>query len=187
MSFYRLQAKYGRERCVVPGQEIQSMARGCSYSEFQYLDHSPMECQVLEEGGVEYPDYLPQGNIPLVSSRFRQVLEAQQVDNLFYKPVLLIEAATGERTQYYLALPPAIACLDEEASILEGLPEPGSSLPDLARVKAVRPVILAANVGNYRIFRIAGIVDSGIYITEELKSAIEAKGLSNICFSKVEE
>ena len=48
-------------------------------------------------------------------------------------------------------------------------------------------MILAANVGNYRIFRIAGIVDSGIYITEELKSAIEAKGLSNICFGKVEE
>lgn len=189
MKFYKMYAENSVEDYAYPSEDIEALneKQACFKSAFQHLDHEPVECDISEESGLEFADFITTSGIPLISARFRRLLDRLEVDNLFYKPVTLTCEELGRREQYYLALPPRINCLDMERSELEPDVEPSECIwPEMASWEATKVVILPADVGNYKIFKIAGVLNNDIFVTEEIKGAVEAEDLENVYFVKVE-
>lgn len=187
MSYYEITSERNSEKYIKLNKEIEILEKGCAYSEFQYLDHTPMKCTISDDSGVDYPDFLQYGNIPLISNKFRQVLNDIGVDNLFYKPVMVVDELLGERNQYYLALPPAIDCLDIDKSECDEYLDGVNKIPDLPMVNLRKIVVKSDNIGNYKIFKVIGVIHSGIYINDEVKMVIQKNNLTNIFFYEVEE
>lgn len=186
MAFYRLYAYTAVEEYAEPDDSIRDLDRACLTSEFQFLDRSAITVGLSDESGLQFPDFILSGPVPLVSVRFRSIFEQNGIDNLYYKPIQLVADTLGIAEQYWLALPPRINCLDLERSIIEV--EENRYLPENQRMRTVKkPVISSVAVGNYMIFKLAGVVNQDIYITENLHQAIASADLENVHFAKVEE
>lgn len=188
-NFYRMTADTNLEEWVQPGEAILSIASACRTSSFQFLDHQPMQVEIAEDGGLGFPDFLYYVGIPLISRRFKRVLDAQGVDNLFYKPIVLTCTPLGQREAYSLALPPRIRAVREE--YMQLLDPDGDESEGKELVKdengIVRYRINASAVGNYHIFKLADVADTDIIVTGGLQKAIADAKLNNVFFSEVEE
>ncbi len=159
------------EEYVTLDDSIQELKRGCLNSEFQFLDKAPLEVGVVDEGGIEFPDFIYQNHIPLISDRFKAVLDKLQIDNLFYKKIYITCEITGAREIYWLALPPRINCLNYDKSIVNEV---------LGYAEEI--VIDGNNVGNYHIFKLQGVSNQEIYITKDLKEILEKQNLEGVVF-----
>lgn len=188
MSFYIMYAETCVEEYVSPGEALEECVQGCYRSEFQFLDKKALEVEIGDNGGLEFPDFLLYGScVPLVSEKFRQVLEKAGADNLFYKRVFLTSGLLGLREPFWLALPPRIRCLDRRKSVIE-VEENEYCEPDELQREAVKIVIDPRKTGNYKIFKLPAELDNQeIIVTEELKKAIEASQLENVHFAKIQE
>lgn len=187
--FYRMTADTNLEDFVRPGEQIRQIASACQTSSFQFLDHKPMIIEIAEDGGLTFPDFLYHDGVPLISRAFKRILDAQGVDNLFYKPIDLVDAATGIHEEYTLALPPRIRAVRE--AYMRLLDEDGGESEGKELIKdeygTARYRINASAVGNYRIFKLADVWDYDIIVTHSLKEALAKAALSNVDFSEVEE
>ncbi|MCR5834293.1 MAG: hypothetical protein K6G55_06575 [Selenomonadaceae bacterium] len=155
----------------------------CYRSEFQYLDHQPIEVEISTEGGLTFPDFLICGGcIPLVSEKLRRIFDSVHVDNLFYKPITLTFNQLGYAEHYYLALPPRIDCLNREESIIE-IEENEYALPEELMKTITKIVVNPFKAGNYKIFKLPSFSsNTEIIITDELKKLLERNSLENVNF-----
>lgn len=187
--FYRMTADTNLEDFVRPGEQIRQIAFACQTSSFQFIDHKPMTVEIAEDGGLTFPDFLYNDGVPLISRSFKRILDAQGVDNLFYKPIDLVDAATGIHEEYTLALPPRIRAVRE--AYMRLLNEDGDKSEGKELIKDEYGIahyrINASAVGNYRIFKLADVWDYDIIVTEGLMEAITKASLHNVFFSEVEE
>ena len=187
--FYRMTADTNREDLVYPGEQIRQIAFACQTSSFQFIDHKPMTVEIAEDGGLTFPDFLYNDGVPLISRTFKRILDAQGVDNLFYKPIDLVDAATGIHEEYTLALPPRIRAVRE--AYMRLLDEDGDESEGKELMKDEYGIALyrinASAVGNYRIFKLADVWDYDIIVTGGLMEAIIKASLHNVFFSEVEE
>lgn len=187
--FYRMTADTNLEDFVRPGEQIRQIAFACQTSSFQFIDHKPMTVEIAEDGGLTFPDFLYNDGVPLISRAFKRILDAQGVDNLFYKPIDLVDAATGIHEEYTLALPPRIRAVRE--AYMRLLDEDGDDSEGKELMKdeygTARYRINASAVGNYRIFKLADVWDYDIIVTHSLKEALAKAALSNVDFSEVKE
>lgn len=186
MKFYRMYAKNASENFVKPGAGLSHLIQGCMRSEFQYLDRLPVSVEIDKDGGLEFPDLIIHEDvIPLISERFRQILNRLDVDNLFCKPVTLTFALLGYSESYWLALPPRIRCLDMERCIISQEQNEFLRTDELIR-KVEKIVIRPETVGNYKIFKLpAEYTNQDIIVTEEVKETSETANLSNVYFSSL--
>ena len=191
MKFFIMYADSCVEDYAYPGDGINELVRGCINSEFQFLDRQPLDVELSEtEGGLVFPDFIlagPDGCIPLMSEKMKRLMEQNSVDNLFYKRVYLTFASVGIREPYWLALPPRINCLDfENIKKEEMIEEDVEGLMPWERMREVNVIkIISSNVGNYKVFRLAEVVNQHIIVTEDLKNALEKEHLENLNFIDV--
>lgn len=177
--FYVLDSVNIAEEYVIPREDdLMQYERPCRMSEYQYLDHSQIDIEISDEGGIVFPDFIYRMNVPLISERMKKILDSVAVDNLFYKPVSLTLPILGIREAYYIALPPRIRCLDLSKTVIN------------SRGYASNPVIINKKVGNYKIFKLAAssgekITNNEIFITGELKETIEGAGLTGIIINTI--
>ena len=183
--FYRMAAHTNVEDFVRPGEQIQPIAFACQTSSFQFLDHAPLAVEISEDGGMTFPDFLYNDGIPLVSYAFKRVLDTQGVDNLFYKPIDLVDAATGIHEEYTLALPPRIRAVRKEDMHFEEEYEAWELNTDEYGIPRYK--INALAVGNYRMFKLADVWNYDIIVTKDLKEAFTKASLQNVFFSEIEE
>lgn len=183
MKFFRMYAEVCVEDYVEPGPELDALVPACFNSEFQFLDHSPLYCSLSDDGGTRFPDFLIYGSsVPLISERFRQALEKEGVDNLFYKSIIMADPDLGIKEYYWLALPPRIDCLDKAGSQIEVEPLPCTDEADWPRY-AKTIIIAPARVGNYKIFKLPpGYENTDIIVTDSLRHALLACHLENLYF-----
>lgn len=134
-------------------EELEDLQRYTMRKELQYLDKTPIEINI-SDGGTEFPDILCQP-LPLFSDKLKNLLDRVGVDNVFYKPVYLIDELLEEKYLYWLGVVDIIECFqsdddesDEERYVLE-------------------------NIGRYMIFRDKIQSKLSLYITEELKNILE--------------
>lgn len=139
--------------------------------EWQYMNDEE-EFIYYEKLGEEMPDIYTY-NLPLVSARFRDVLDDAGVSNVFYKPVYLYND-NDETSQYYLMLVKPLDCVvwdksEHTVSEISGLKKivGGFEIDD-------------KNVGNFKIFKIKGILNKFWIVNEEIKDKIEEAGLVGI-------
>ena len=184
MKFYRMYANTCVEEYVKPGKSIQVLERGCLNSEFQFLDKGPLAVELSEEGGLQFPDFLLCGCIPLVSLRFKEVLDGFDVDYLFYKQIRLFFPLLGIHSVYWLALPPRIQCLDLKKSMID-IEDNEFILPYEKMREAKKIVINEDETGRYHIFKLAGVVNQDIIVTETLKNVLSESSLENLYFNEI--
>ncbi|MDO5296541.1 MAG: hypothetical protein Q4F00_07920 [bacterium] len=188
-SFYKMWAHTNLEEFVCPGEEIKVLASACRTSSFQFLDRQPLTVEIEDSGGLTFPDFLYNYDVPLISLRFKKILDKLGVDNLFYKPVYLDCAALGRHEPYILALPPRIRAVRRVYTRLADEDGDESEGRELCRdehgLKHYK--INASEVGNYRIFKLADVIDTDIIVTRDLQAAIKKASLVNVCFSEAEE
>lgn len=182
--FFILSAATSVEEYVAPDSSLRVLENGCLTSEFQFLDHAPLEVAVDPERGEEYPDFLLNDDIPLVSDRFYRLLVDAGVDNLFYKPVTLKDDELRRCEPYWLALPPRIRALSDRSTIT--VDEDEDLAPEEWMREATHIVIAPARVGNFQMFRLADVVNQEIIITKGLKERIERASFTNIFFTPLE-
>ena len=185
--FFEMYAETCCEQYVVlPDALRQAFSRGCLWSELQFLDREPVSFEVSDEGGTEFPDFLTHDSICLISGRFRDILTEAGADYLFFKPVKLTIAELGKHRQYFLMIVPRINCLDIERSRL--LADEDDTLPLWLRPReGEKIVIMPQSIGRFAIFKLAGVLNQEIVVTEQLKQIIEAAGCSNVYFNKIQE
>lgn len=137
----------------------------CYNSLFQHIKpDEPMTLMVTEESEEVYADFMYVESVPLISERFRNLLDDFGIDNLLYKKIILKHPSTHNEYECWLALPPVIDCLDFDKS--EFIPI----------IKAVKKIVIdEKKVGRYDIFKIASeharrAASNEIIITEKLHS-----------------
>lgn len=185
MKFFVMYAESCVEEYAVPGAEIFELERGCLTSEFQFLDKSPLSVEISDEGGVYFPDFIVEGTIPLVSTAIKKVLDKFGVDYLFYKPIQLTYSELGRAENYFLALPPRINCLDTSKSVIEV--EQNEFILPIELIREAKKICIAENqIGRYDIFKLAGVVNQEIIVTERLKNALAAGNFENLFFYELE-
>ena len=185
MKFFVMYAETCIEDYAAPGREILQLERGCLNSEFQFLDSAPIAVEISDDSGVHFPDFILHGSIPLVSAAVKRVLENCGVDYVFYKPVQLTDSNIGEAENYWLALPPRINCLDFERSKISVEDNDFAAPSELLR-EAEKIFIAENQIGRYDIFKLAGVVNQEIIVTEKLKIALEAGHFENLFFHELE-
>lgn len=130
-------------------------------NEVQFIDKNLIEIEVTDDGGIEYPDCLNEP-LPLFSDKLKNILDSNGVNNIFYKPIYLIDNLLDEKHLYWLAVIPHIECFNENG--IDYIPE---------------------KIGNFKIFRDKLQDDFSIYITEELKNILENENLEGIYFYNI--
>lgn len=131
--------------------------------EIQFIDKNLLEIEVSDKGGIEYPDCITQ-SLPLVSDKMKRIFEENEINNIFYKPIFLIDNLLEEKHLYWLTVIPYIECFQEQSE--KYIPE---------------------KIGNFKIFRDKNKDGNIIYVTEELKNILENKGLKGIYFYNIKE
>ena len=175
------------EDIVKPGEEILTLSQACQTSSFQFLNHKPLTVNISEDGGLTFVDFLYNDGIPLISPRFKRLLDSLGVDNLFYKTIYLDYAPLGRHEPYILALPPRIRAVRQEYMQLPD--EYGNEGKELIKDEygIAQYKINASAVGNYLIFKLADVMDTDIIVTQDLMEAVSKAHLSNVFFAEIEE
>ena len=186
MKFFVMYAQSSVEEYALPGEEILQLERGCVNSEFQFLDRKPLDVEISQAGGNYFPDFILYRSIPLVSQGIRRVFDKFKIDYVFFKPIRLTCAEFGLAENYWLALPPRINCLNLTESVVE-VEENNFLLPCELMCTAKKISVAPSKIGRYEIFKLAGVVNQEILVTQNLKEALVAGNFENLFFYELEE
>lgn len=132
-----------------------------------------------EKLGQEMPDIYTY-NIPLISTKLKEVLDDAEVKNVFYKPIYLYNE-NDELSEYFLMLVKPIDCVVWEKT--EHTVSEFSGLKKIVGSFAIDD----RYVGNYKIFKVNGILNKFWIINEEIKEKIEEAGLVGIKLLELSE
>ncbi|MGL5356210.1 MAG: imm11 family protein [Cetobacterium sp.] len=146
--------------------------RGYYASWFQFLDKSLIKIEVSDYGGIEYPDLIIQDNIPIVSIKIKNILIKSKIKYLFIKSIDICD--TKKRERYYLVVPPRIDCLDYKKSEYDSEIEYASKI-----------VIDFNKVGDADMFRLKGIGNREIIVTERLFNLLNKEKLEGVYFEQL--
>lgn len=132
----------------------------------------PIEIEAEVDEDVVYSDIINPG-VPLFSRKVKEALEANDVQNIEYIPVVIIDEASGEvLAEYWLGVIKAIiACIDLENSVITAN-------------KKGQPVVTQFSIDTnktqgVKLFRFHNI-PALILINEELKNALEGLKLQGV-------
>lgn len=143
-------------------------------SDFQYLTKEPAVVETSEDGGFEYPDYIWYP-VPLISERFKRVLDNNGIDNVFYKPVYIEDELLEKRTMYWLAVFDAIECLDYEKSLKD----------EELEWSYEKVVINPLKTGRYKVFKCSEINEQDIFFKEDIVRELESLDLKGVRFDEI--
>lgn len=172
MVFYKVNYKSIVEEYIVLEDPTKNLDdRGYYASWFQFLDDKLIEINISESGGIEYPDLIIQEDVPLISEKMKQLLDKEDIKYIFYKPVDIIDNYEKRKTRYYLAIPIRIDCLDYDKSIYDEECEFAEQI-----------CIDEDKVGDAQIFKLRGLGNNEIIITEELFKILDSADLEGVYF-----
>lgn len=141
----------------------------CMNSEFQHISREPIEVYTSNKiGGLDFPDFFYDDAVPLFSMEVYHTMKSVGIDNLFTKPVNVIDKLQNRTKSYILALPPRIDAVDLKNSMYDVVVDGYNPLYEFEKV-----VIDENKLGNYQIFKLAHALDNNIYITSSLKIYFE--------------
>lgn len=150
----------------------------CMKSEIQFLDREETVFTVSKEGGFEIPDMICQEGIVFLSGRVKQLLDEVGADYVFYKKVHVVSHAFGIHETYWMTVPPRIDCISLEDSILKtDWDFEDGIIPEL---EAEKIILSLKMVGRFQIFKIMGVRDNNIYVTQKLYDKLHSVDLEGM-------
>ncbi|MDE6797989.1 MAG: hypothetical protein K2J36_08285 [Ruminococcus sp.] len=136
----------------------------CIMCQHQHIDiKNPTVINVDTESGDIYPDliYNEGTGIPLVSDRFKNILDDFEMEYILFSKVILYHETLRREHECWLMLPPKIDCLDYEKSEI-------SEHIGILR----KAVIDERTTGRFNMFKICDkrgiVISQKLFITEEL-------------------
>lgn len=158
MMFFKLQTEHIYDELLY--DYVRSFSEYCRKSEFQYLTHSEQQWKIPAESEFEFRDfYYINNEVPLLSRwAWDGITSCGNTDGIFVIPVRIYYQ--GEERQYYITVPSRIYCLDERKTVIRRY----------GRVYQAENITFSPKeTGRYDIFKIAGIDDNNIYLSQKLK------------------
>lgn len=146
------------------GNSLATIERYCSKSEFQYLDKKVLTVELDSSSGTECQDFIYKNGVPLISERLKDFFDKRKIDYLFYKKIILKKSDIGLEEIYWLALPQRIECLNREKSDIDDMLNLADEI-----------VINENQIGRFEIFKLAGVTNLEIIVTESLAEDLKAE------------
>ncbi len=167
MKYYFLIAAdtLGSDYIYLDNDEIpKGVKRAAKQSTFQFVERDLHELLLDDQSGHRIPDFIcdPHNNVPLISDKLKRIFDECDIRYLFYQRVKLVRKKDGFSERYWLAIPPRIDCMHLDKSCIDSMWN-----------KATKITIDSEKVGNYDIFKISGVSNQEIIVTDHLKKAIE--------------
>lgn len=178
---YQMKVTSNTEDFLVLEGEFGHWKKASFKNELQYVDKREETVGVSMEGGFDVPDVLYQDSCFFFSQQFKEKLDAFGVDYLFYKKIRVVSEELGVNETMYLVIVPRVDCLDLEEippSQLDWEFEDGM----IPLMEVSDYSILPECLGRYQMFRILGVYDQNIYITEDLHEKIKNLSLEGTLF-----
>lgn len=172
--FFLLEASTNVEEYVSVRNGMKEYEKCCQMSEFQFLNTAPIKVEVDEDSGKVFQDFIYDNGVPIISDSLKFFLEKFGVDYLFYKKMILTKQKLGIEEQYWLALPQRINCLNRDESDIDDVLNYADEI-----------VINEDKVGRYDIFKLAGVTNLEIIISEQLAEALKAKKFVGLHINKL--
>ena len=141
----------------------------CSLSGFQYIDRSILYLELDENSGNICQDIIYSEGVLLISERVKDFFDSLKIDYLFYKKTVIEQSETGREEFYWLTVPFRIDCLDFEESEIDPVLE-----------SADRIVIDDEKTGRFDIFKLGGVTNLEIILTEKLADEMKKQDFSGI-------
>lgn len=172
--YYFLDASKNVEEYISISDGIKEIEKPCQLSEFQFLDKKPIHIEADEDSGRIFQDFMYDKGVPVISDRMKDCLDSLFVDYLFFKKILITKKKLGMEEVYWLALPPRINCLNREESEID----------EMLNV-AEKIVINEGKVGRYEIFKLGGVGNLDIIISDNVANVLKEKKFVGVHIYKI--
>lgn len=106
--YYVMYAKNDQDSYIIPGPELDAFCWECGASSFQNLRQDTLRVEISEDGGMEFPDCLMVRGSPLISDKFKHILDGENIGSIFYKKIILVSPVMGLSETYWLVLLPRL-------------------------------------------------------------------------------
>ena len=141
----------------------------CSLSEFQYIDRSILYLELDENSGNVCQDIIYSEGVLLISEKVKNFFDSLKIDYLFYKKTVIEQSETGREEFYWLTVPFRIDCLDFEESEIDTVLESADKI-----------VIDDDKTGRFDIFKLSGVTNFEIILTERLACKMKEQDFSGM-------
>ncbi len=176
------------EYILLEGGFSAELRKASQNSQIQHVDKSEITMHVSNKRGRSIPDITYQDSIILISSRFKSILDRIGIDYVFYKKVYIVGENFGIDEVFYILIPPMVNCID-----LNSLPDDAAEeLKNWDASRSITPMIdvddfeiLESALGRFEMFKVFGILDDDIYITDSLYEKLKKENLDGIYFYEV--
>lgn len=148
--------------------ELYDIESACALSEIQLIPKEIPPVELKDESGDIWPDFMYESGLPLISKRFKDFLDDEKIENLFYKEITLKRVKKGDEKKYFLALPPRIKCLNEKSIFDE----------DFGGVEHFE--IDEKRIGYYNIFKCENGHNDEIILTESFAEKLKAQNFEGV-------
>lgn len=177
---YALKAFSSAEEYIHLEGEFAQFRLPCMKSEIQFLNRDEVTVSIALEGGLEVPDLIFQDGIHFVSDYFRKLMDKEHIDYVFYKKIRAVSDLLGIHETFWMIIPPRIDCVDLEQSVVNTEWDFENGL--VPGLEAEKLVLSEKMLGRFQIFKVAGILDNNIYLTEQLMERMQAARLEGVGF-----
>lgn len=181
---YRLAALSNAEECIRLEGGPAGIRLPYMRGELQFLDQSELNLNISDQGGIDAMDVICQDGLLFVSDSFKQALDEEGIDYVYYKKANAASPQLGIYETYWLTLPPRLDCLNTEDSVFDRDWDLADGLIPMLRAEKV--VILEKRLGRFRIFKIAGLADNDVYLTQDLYESLCHKDLDGAEYLRVQ-
>lgn len=173
-NFYTIEASTNVKDYVSVKEGMREYEKYCQMSEFQFINKSPITVEVDKDSGKIFQDFIYDKGVPIISDSLKEFLAEAGVDYLFFKKVVLTKAQLGIEEVYWLALPQRINCLNRDESDID---------EELNFADEI--VINEDKVGRYEAFKLAGVTNLDIIISQNLAEALKQKKFVGLHINKI--
>ena len=113
--FYRMTADTDVAEYVRPVEDLYkepcgelTLAMAVRQGKAQFIEPTPITVGLDDMGGLDFPDLLMYEDVPLISSKFGELLAKLNADIPFRRSVTLKDDLTGHVEHYILIVPPQV-------------------------------------------------------------------------------
>lgn len=168
MKFFMLDSAHIVSEYVNIDNELYDIESNCRCSKIQLIPKEIPPVELKDESGDIWPDFMYESGLPLISKRFKDFLDDEKIENLFYKEITLKRVKKGDEKKYWLAIPPKIKCLGKGTVFHEVFGSVEHFEIDEKRI------------GYYNIFRCENVSNPEIILTESFAEKLKAQNFEGV-------
>lgn len=168
------------EYVILDGVE-HSLRRNVLASDLQLIDSSAISLEISSDGGILLPEFINCEGIPLLSNKLKRLFDDLGIDYVFWKKTEIKSDLLGIYETYWILIPPRIDCIDfQNSELIADFDVNNVTYLPIYNVKKLS--IDPERVGRFEVFKILGINDNNIFISEKLKIILESHQIDGIGF-----